>query len=335
MRLLITGGAGFVGSHILFELLPLGYDICVLDDFSNSKREALERVKAITHLDFQIHELDLCNYNLLSSVCCNFKPQAVIHLAGLKAVGESVLMPVRYFDKNFGGSTQLLKAMDDCGCKTIIFSSSATVYAENNLPINELHATHPINPYGRTKFFIEELINDWTKVDSQRSSIILRYFNPAGAHKSGLVGENPMNEPNNLMPLLLQVAAGYREKINIFGDDYETLDGTPVRDYIHVLDLAKGHVAGLKYAIDHTGREIFNLGTGLGYSVFEVVRAFEMSTGKKINFEVVSRRFGDVCKSVADSEKARNILGWSPVFGLQDMCEDAWRWQSKNPKGYN
>jgi len=335
MRLLITGGAGFIGSHILTELLPLGHDICVVDNFSNSKRETLEQVKALSGREFQVHGLDLCDYDRLSSVCCEYKPQAVIHLAGLKSVGESVRMPVHYFEKNFGGSIQLLKAMDDCDCKTILFSSSATVYAEQDHSIDELQAINPINPYGRTKFFIEELINDWTKVDGQKSSVILRYFNPVGAHKSGVIGEDPMNEPSNLMPLLLQVGAGHRAKISIFGDDYETVDGTPIRDYIHVLDLAKGHSAGLTYAINHTGQEIFNLGTGIGHSVLDVVRAFEISTGKKINYEVASRRFGDVCRSVANSTKARRVLDWIPERNLQNMVEDAWRWQLNNLGGYD
>ena len=334
MRLLITGGAGYIGSHILSELVPLGHDVCVVDNFSNSTRVSLDRVKTISGPEFEVHGLDLCDYERLNRVCHEFKPQAVIHLAGLKAVGKSVLMPVQYFDKNLGGSIQLLKAMDNCGCKTIIFSSSATVYAEEDHPIDELKAINPINPYGRTKYFIEELIHDWTKTEDQKSAVILRYFNPVGAHKSGLIGESPTSEPNNLVPIIVQVGSGQRPKINIFGDDYETEDGTAIRDYIHVLDLSRGHVAALEYATKHTGREIFNLGTGVGYSVLDVVRTFERSVGKTINFEMTSRRSGDVCRSVANSTKARRILDWSPEFKLEEMCEDAWRWHLKNPRGY-
>lgn len=335
MRLLITGGAGFIGSHILLELLPLGHDICVIDDFSNSQRVSLERVKMLSLRPFEVYSLDLGNYERLNTICREFKPQAVIHLAGLKAVGESVRTPVHYFDKNLGGSIQLLKAMDNCGCRTIIFSSSATVYAEQDHPINELQAINPINPYGRTKYFIEELIDDWTKTDDQKAAVVLRYFNPVGAHKSGLIGEDPISEPNNLIPVIAQVGSGQRPKIDIFGDDYETKDGTAIRDFIHVLDLARGHAVALEYAVDHPGREIFNLGTGVGYSVLDVIRTFGNSIGKVITFEMSSRRPGDVSRSVANSTKAQHILGWNPVFNLEEMCEDAWRWHSKNPNGYS
>jgi len=334
MRLLITGGAGYIGSHVLLELLPLGHEICVVDNFSNSSRDALQRVKALSGFDFEIQELDLCDYVSLKNVCDSFKPHAVIHLAGLKAVGESVLLPVHYFDKNLGGSIQLLKAMDSCGCHTIIFSSSATVYAEQSHAIDELQDIRPVSPYGRTKYFIEELIDDWTKTDRQKSAVILRYFNPVGAHKSSQIGEDPLNEPNNLMPLILQAASGQRAKIDIFGDDYETKDGTAVRDYIHVMDLANGHVAGLRYAMNCRGREIFNLGTGVGYSVLDVIRAFKTSAGKTVAFDIISRRPGDVCRSVANADKARRILNWSPNLNLDDMCKDAWLWHFKNPEGY-
>lgn len=334
MRLLITGGAGYIGSHVLVELLPLGHEICVVDNFSNSNRDALQRVKTLSGFNFEVQELDLCDYGRLKSVCNAFKPQAVIHLAGLKAVSESVALPVHYFDKNLGGSIQLLKAMDKCGCHTIIFSSSATVYAEQTHAIDEFQSIRPISPYGRTKYFIEELIQDWTKTDSKKSAVILRYFNPVGAHKSGQIGEDPLNKANNLMPLILQAASGQRTKIDIFGGDYETKDGTAVRDYIHVLDLANGHAAGLSYAIKHPGHEIFNIGTGVGYSVLDVIRAFKMSAGKTIKYEITSRRSGDVCISVANADKARRMLEWFPSLNLEDMCKDAWRWHSKNPEGY-
>ena len=334
MRLLITGGAGYIGSHILLELVLLGHDVCVVDDFSNSKRESLERVELLSGVKFHVRGLDLCDYKKLNKVCQEFKPQAVIHLAGLKSVGESIRTPIHYFDKNLGGSIQLLKAMDNCGCKTIIFSSSATVYAEQDRPVDEQTAINPINPYGRTKYFIEQLVHDWTKTDNQKSAVILRYFNPVGAHKSGLIGESPTSEPNNLVPIIVQVGSGQRANINIFGDNYETQDGTAIRDYIHVLDLSKGHVAALKYAIQNSGQEIFNLGTGVGHSVLDVIRIFEKSVGKTIAFEMTPRRSGDVCISVANSAKARHILDWSPEFKLEEMCEDAWRWQLKNPSGY-
>ena len=281
-----------------------------------------------------MRSLDLCDYKKLNRVCQEFKPQAVIHLVGLKAVGESIRMPIHYFDKNLGGSIQLLKAMDNCGCKTIIFLSSATVYAEQDSPVDELTAINPINPYGRTKYFIEELVHDWTKTDNQKSAVILRYFNPVGAHKSGLIGESPTNEPNNLVPIIVQVGSGQRAKINIFGDDYETKDVTAIRDCIHVLDLSKGHVAALKYATNNSGQEIFNLGTGVGHSVLDVIRAFERSVGKTIAFEIASCRSSEVCRSVANSAKACHILDWKPEFKLEEVCEDAWRWHLKNLSGY-
>lgn len=335
MKLLITGGAGYVGTHILTKLLPLGHDVCVVDDFSNSNWNALERVETLSGCNFKTHKLDLRDYNSLTRVFDEFKPHAVIHLAGLKAVGESIREPVHYFDKNLGGSIQLLRAMDDCGCRTILFSSSATVYAEQSFAVDELQAIGPTNPYGRTKYFIEELIKDWTKTDSQKSAVILRYFNPVGAHKSGLIGEDSINEPNNLMPIILQVGSGQRPKIDIFGGDYKTEDGTAIRDYIHVLDLAEGHVVGLEFAASQNGFEIFNLGTGIGYSVLNVVKAFEAVVGKKVEFQTVSRRPGDVCISVANSTKARNVLGWKAGYRLEEMCEDAWRWHLNSKKGAN
>lgn len=334
MRIMITGGAGYIGSHVLSDPALLRHDICVVDDFSNSKRGALERVKLLSEVEFNAHDLDLCDYKKLNKLCQEFKPQAVMHFAGLKAVEQSVRMPIQYFDKNLGGSIQLLKAMDNCDCKTIVFSSSATVYTEQDHPVDELTAINPINPYGRTKYFVEEIIHDWSETDNQKSAVILRYFNPVGAHKSGLIGESPKSEPNNLMPILAQVGSGQRAKLNIFGSDFETKDGTAIRDYIHVLDLSKGHFAALKYATQNSGHEIFNLGTGVGYTVLDVVRAFEKSIGKTITFEMAPRRFGDVCRSVANSLKAQRVLDWSPEFNLDDMCDDAWRWHLKSPRGY-
>lgn len=329
MRLLITGGAGYIGSHILTEILPLRHKVCVIDDFSNGRREALELAAKLSGFSFDTRELDLCDSILLHQVFSEFKPQAVVHLAGLKSVGESSHLPIRYYEKNVGGTIQLLRAMDTFGCKKIIFSSSATVYAEQMHPIDELQSIKPINPYGRTKFFTEEIIRDWTMTEQSKSAVILRYFNPVGAHKSGEMGENPILEPSNLMPLIAQVGSGCRPKINVFGDDYNTKDGTPIRDYIHILDLVTGHLAGLEYAIKNSGYEVFNLGTGTGYSVLEVINAFESETGVKITFEMRPRRAGDVCASVANSSKACRLLGWKPQFTLKDMCEDVWRWQIK------
>ena len=329
MRLLITGGAGYIGSHILTEILPLRHKVCVIDDFSNGRRDALELAAKLSGFSFDTRELDLCDPILLHQVFSEFKPHAVIHLAGLKSVGESNHAPIRYYEKNVSGTIQLLKAMDKYGCKKIIFSSSATVYAEQTHPIDELQSIKPINPYGRTKFFTEEIIHDWTMTEHRKSAVILRYFNPVGAHKSGEIGENPILEPSNLMPLIAQVGSGCKPKIKVFGDDYNTKDGTPVRDYIHILDLATGHLAGLEYAIKNSGYEVFNLGTGVGYSVLEVINAFERETGVKITFEMRPRRVGDVCASVANSGKACRLLGWTPQFTLKDMCEDVWRWQMK------
>ena len=334
VRLLITGGAGYIGSHLLTELLPLGHEICVVDNFSNGKMEALRRVERLSKCTFDSHHLDLCDAVSLAALMSDFKPEAVMHLAGLKAVNESVHFPIRYYEKNIGGTVQLLKAMDNCGCNSLIFSSSATVYAAQNFCIDELQLISPINPYGRTKYFIEEIIKDWTATNQQNSAVVLRYFNPVGAHKSGEIGEDPINIPNNLMPLIAQVAGQRLNRLDIFGDDYKTKDGTAIRDFIHVMDLAKGHVDGLAYAKEHSGLETFNLGTGVGHSVLEVIKAFEFASGIDIPFRVTSRRIGDASTSVANSDKAKKILGWKTTFAIQEMCEDVWRWQSKNPLGY-
>lgn len=334
MRILLTGGAGYVGSHALGELLSIGHKICVVDNFSNGNQQALERVKKLSGNTFETFACDICDDILLGNIFSQFEPEAVIHLAGLKAVGESVRMPLHYYWENVAGTIKLLKAMDDAGCRTIIFSSSANVYAENSSPIDEVEAINPINPYGRTKYFIEEIINDWVRTDLSKSAVVLRYFNPVGAHKSGVIGENSVHEPNNLMPLVSQVAAGKRDCLNVFGGDYDTKDGTAIRDYIHIMDLVSGHLAGLSYAINHAGKEIFNLGNGVGYSVLDVVKTFERVSGKRIPIKISPRRLGDVCSSVANSNKAARVLGWNPQFTLEQMCEDAWRWQSKNPDGY-
>jgi UDP-glucose 4-epimerase len=334
MRILLTGGAGYVGSHVLSKILSIGHEICVVDNFSNGNRQALERVKTLTGTTFEIFDCDICDDVLLGNICDHFKPEAVIHLAGLKAVGESVRVPLNYYWGNVAGTIKLLQAMDQCGCKTMIFSSSANVYAEHDSPINEMKAINPINPYGRTKYFIEEIINDWVQTNSNKSAVVLRYFNPVGAHKSGFIGESSISEPNNLVPLVSQVAAGKRDCLYVFGNDYNTKDGTAIRDYIHIMDLVTGHLAALSHATSHAGKEVFNLGNGIGYSVLDVIQTFERVTGTKIPIKITPRRLGDVCSSVANADKAARVLGWSPQLTLEQMCEDAWRWQSQNPEGF-
>jgi UDP-glucose 4-epimerase len=335
VRLLITGGAGYIGSHLLTELLPFGHEICVVDDFSNGKEESLKRVKSLSKRAFESHNLDLCDGLSLAALFNEFKPEAVIHLAGLKSVNESVHFPVHYYERNICGTVQLLRAMDSYECNVLIFSSSATVYAPQESRIDELQLVKPNSPYGRSKYFIEEIIGDWTKMNQRKSAVVLRYFNPVGAHKSGEIGEDPIDIPNNLMPLIAQVAGQRRKRLDIFGDDYDTKDGTAIRDFIHVMDLAKGHIEGLVFAMEHSGLETFNLGTGVGHSVLEVIKTFEIVNGIDIPICVKPRRVGDVSKSVANVDKARKILGWKTELSIREICEDVWRWQSKNPLGYN
>lgn len=333
-RILLTGGAGYIGSHVALDLLNAGYKICIVDDFSNGARVALDRVKALAGLDFEVHDLDICETNKLSRVLGGFKPEAVVHLAGLKAVGDSIKQPLLYYDKNVSGTISLLKAMNINECKSIIFSSSATVYAEQVSAIDELQSLKPVNAYGRSKYFNEEIIRDWTMTDAVKSSVILRYFNPLGAHQSGEIGESPNQQPTNLMPIITQVGVRSRPCLYIYGNDYPSKDGTAIRDYIHVSDLATGHLAALTYASNHSGYDVFNLGTGVGSSVLELINAFELTTGVKIPYEITSRRFGDVYFSVASAEKAQLMLRWKPKFSISEMCRDAWRWQSLHPKGY-
>ena len=333
--ILVTGGAGFIGSHTCVELLGAGYDIVVLDNFCNSKPEALDRIKKIAGKDFKFYETDLLDFEGTEKVFKENKIDAVIHFAGLKAVGESCAKPVEYYHNNLTGTLNLIRAMRANGCKNIVFSSSATVYGMNNpIPFDETMPTSATNPYGYTKVMIEQILMDTAKADSDWSVALLRYFNPIGAHESGLLGENPNGIPNNLMPYIAQVAVGKLQCLSVFGDDYDTVDGTGVRDYIHVVDLAKGHLCAVKYNLEHKGCEAVNLGTGKGTSVLQLVHAFEKASGRKINYKIVGRRAGDIAECFADATKAKKILGWIAEKSLEDMCRDSWNWQSHNVNGY-
>lgn len=335
MRVLVTGGAGYIGSHTMIELLEANHTPLVVDDFSNSFPLALERVASLSNRKFENVEASVTNASAMLQVMERFKPEAVIHFAGLKSVDESETIPLSYYETNIFGTIQILKAMDAVGCKKIIFSSSATVYGEMQyLPFDEAHPLAPINPYGRTKYFTEEILRDWAANSLNKSVMLLRYFNPVGAHHSGLIGEDPQDAPNNLMTYIAQVAVGRRKKLMIFGDGYDTPDGTGVRDYIHVRDLAKGHVASLNYISHQTGVETVNLGTGKGYSVMEVLSAFSKASGKEIPYDITCRRSGDIATSFADTRKANSILDWEAKLSLDDICESVWRWQQQNPTGY-
>ena len=335
MRILVTGGAGYIGSHTLLELLWEQHEICVLDNYSNSSSEALSRVRLLTNSNFLNVKADIRDDNALMNTFQNFQPEAVIHFAGLKAVGESGKAPLTYYENNIQGSLSLLKAMETVNCRRIVFSSSATVYGEPQyLPYDELHPCAPTNPYGRTKYFIEEILKDWTTSNSENSAVLLRYFNPVGAHSSGSIGEDPNDIPNNLMPFISQVAVGQRDQLNVFGGDYDTRDGTGLRDYIHVSDLAGAHVAAVNYSAAHTGVEAFNIGTGKGATVLEVVKAFEKASAQRIPYVISPRRAGDIAASVADPKKAHELLRWKAKLTLNDMCKSAWKWQSQNSEGY-
>ena len=335
MRVLVTGGAGYIGSHTMLELLAVEHEPLVVDDFSNSSPKALESVARLSNRSFDHVEADIADGGEMDRVCREFKPEAVVHFAGLKAVGRSVEVPLDYYGTNVSGSISLLKAMDAAGCGRIVFSSSAAVYGDPEyLPFDEGHRLAPASPYGRTKLFIEGIIRDWAAAGEGRSAALLRYFNPVGAHGSGQIGEDPKGVPNNLLPFIAQVAVGRRDKLRIFGDDYDTADGTGVRDYIHINDLAAGHVAALDALEGIGGVEAVNLGTGRGYSVLEVVEAFEKASGKPVPRVVAPRRPGDVAASYASTEKARSLLGWEAKLGIEAMCADAWNWQSRNPDGF-
>ncbi len=334
MKLLVTGGAGYICSHTVVELLTKGHDVVVIDNLSNSSREAIKRVEEITGKSVEFHEADVRNRQALDTIFAAGDIDAVIHFAGLKAVGESVEKPLMYYENNIDSTLVLIEAMQASGVKKLVFSSSATVYGSAPIPYSEDSVVGQgiTNPYGRTKYFIEEIIRDVTVADPTFEGTILRYFNPIGAHPSGRIGEDPSGIPNNLMPYITQVATGRREKLNVFGGDYETVDGTGVRDYIHVDDLAAGHVA----AIEHSkpGFEAYNLGSGVGVSVLELVHAFEKASGQDIPYEIVDRRAGDLPEFYARADKAREVLGWSVQRSLEDACADSWRWQSQNPHGY-
>ena len=334
LRVLVTGGAGYIGSHTCVELLNAGHEVFVIDNLCNGHEVALERVQVITNCELQFINADIRDLNALSKIFSTFKPETVIHFAGLKAVSESVEDPLTYYDLNVGGSVSLLAAMSKAECNNIIFSSSATVYGNPKyLPYDEEHPTNPVNPYGRTKLIIENIINDWTKVVKNRRGVILRYFNPVGAHKSGQIGEEPIGIPNNLMPYIAQVADGRREYLNIFGNDYETIDGTGARDYIHVVDLAHAHTSALNQN-KLNNFEILNIGSGKGTTVFELLKIFEEISGKLIKFKYLPRRDGDLAAFWADSSKAFEMMNWQPERSINKICEDTWRWHHQNPIGY-
>jgi UDP-glucose 4-epimerase len=334
MRVLVTGGAGYIGSHTCVELLNAGNEVFVIDNLCNGHEEALKRIRGITHRELQFMNADIRDSSALDEIFNTFNPDAVIHFAGLKAVGESVSDPVNYYDVNVGGSVSLLRAMSKAGCNNIIFSSSATVYGKPEyLPYDEEHPTNPVNPYGRSKLMIENIIRDWTKVDDKRKGTILRYFNPVGAHDSGQIGEEPIGNPNNLMPFIAQVADGRREYLNILGNDYDTSDGTGARDYIHVVDLALAHISALIHN-DLNRFEILNLGAGKSTTVFELLKVFEDTSGITIKFKYLSRREGDLATFWANSSKAFEKMSWQPERNIKKICEDTWRWQKHNPIGY-
>ena len=331
MSILVTGGAGYIGSHTVVELLNSGEDIIVVDNFINSKPEMLEKIKKISKKDFKFYEVDLLEKEKLENVFKENKIEAVIHFAGLKAVGESVKEPIRYYHNNITGTLILLELMQKYNCKKIVFSSSATVYGlPKTVPIKEDFPLSTTNPYGSTKLMIENILRDVYVADNEFSIILLRYFNPIGAHKSGEIGESPNGIPNNLMPYINQVAVGKLECLNIFGDDYDTIDGTGVRDYIHVVDLAQGHLKALEKARKMHGVEAYNLGTGKGYSVLEIVKAFEKANGVKIKYKITDRRPGDIAKCYADPTKAKNDLGWEAKKDLETMCKDSWKFTQNN-----
>ena len=335
MKILITGGAGYIGSHTLLEVIGAGHQVVVVDSLINGHAEAIERVCRLTNGDVQLAVGDIRDKLFLESIFTEFAPDAVIHFAGLKAVGESVQNPLAYYDVNVCGSRVLLEVMHSHGCHRIVFSSSATVYGEPQyLPYDEKHPVSPINPYGRTKLMVEQMLGDWSAAHPERSAISLRYFNPVGAHPSGLIGEDPLGQPNNLMPFISQVAIGTRLELQIFGDDYDTRDGTGERDYLHVVDLAKAHVLSLEALVSQTGHDIINIGTGRGTTVKEIVKAFETACGHSIKTRIVARRVGDLASSYANNERAYVRLGWRSKFGLADMCKDTWAWQSENPGGF-
>ncbi|MGH4038734.1 MAG: UDP-glucose 4-epimerase GalE [Sphaerochaeta sp.] len=336
MKILVTGGAGYIGTHTVIELLAAGHEVFVIDNYVNSSPLALKRVKKITGKEIPFAEVDIRDRDGLEKVVSGAGFDCCIHFAGLKAVGESVQLPWEYYDNNINGTLVLMDVLRKNGCKNLIFSSSATVYGNPAIiPITEeCPKGHCTNPYGQTKSMLEQIMMDMQKADPEWNIVLFRYFNPIGAHKSGLIGENPNGIPNNLMPYITQVAVGKLEKLGVFGDDYDTPDGTGVRDYIHVVDLAKGHVKALKSIDEKCGIEIFNLGTGTGYSVLDVVKAFEKANGVEIPYVIKPRRAGDIATCYSDPSKVEKVLGWKAEFGIEDMCRDSWNWQKNNPNGF-
>jgi UDP-glucose 4-epimerase len=335
MKVLVTGGAGYIGSHTIVLLVEAGYEVIIFDNFSNASKESIRRVEAIVGKEITVIEGDIRNREDLHSAFSMHSIEAVIHFAGLKAVGESVEQPLRYYDNNVNGSAVLFEVMSEYNCKSIIFSSSATVYGDpHTTPILETFPLSATNPYGRSKLMVEEILRDVYVSDSEWKIVLLRYFNPVGAHESGTIGEDPNGIPNNLMPCISQTAVGKREYLSVFGNDYDTVDGTGVRDYIHVVDLAQGHVNALDRIKNFKEPMTINLGTGNGYSVLEMLEAFERASGKKVPYQIVERRSGDIATCFADPSYAKEILDWEAKKGIDEMCEDTWRWQSKNPNGY-
>ena len=336
MTILTTGGCGYIGSHTCVELLNAGYDVIVVDNHDNSSPEALRRVREITGRDLIEYDIDIRDEAALTDVFKKHKIDAVIHFAGYKAVGESVAQPLKYYDNNIGGAVTLCRVMAENGCKRMVFSSSATMYGDRNpSPLNEtMPLGSPTNPYGATKAMIERILKDLCVSDPEWSVVLLRYFNPIGAHPSGRIGEDPNGIPNNLMSYISQVAVGKLPCLSVFGDDYDTHDGTGVRDYIHVVDLARGHVKAVAYAAEHKGAEVFNLGTGTGYSVLDMVKAFEKASGAKVPYAIKPRRDGDLATVFSNPTKAKEVLGWTAEYGIEEMCRDAWNWQSHNLNGY-
>lgn len=336
MNVLLAGGAGYIGSHTAVQLLKAGHEVVIADDFSNSSPEAIRRVEELSGKKVVSYEADVKDKEKVRQIFKENDIDCVIHFAGLKAVGESVRLPLKYYRNNIDTTLTLLECMEEAGCTRFVFSSSATVYGEENEApyVETMKRGSCSNPYGWTKVMMEEILEDAAKANPKLSVILLRYFNPIGAHESGRIGEDPQGIPNNLMPYIAQVAVGRRDHLTVFGGDYPTPDGTCLRDYIHVMDLADGHVQAVEYAENHKGVEIFNLGTGTPYSVLDIIKAFESATGVKVKYEIGPRRAGDLPKFWADSTKAQEILGWHAKRTLADMCRDTWNWQSKNPKGY-
>lgn len=336
MKVLVTGGAGYIGSHTCVELLDSGYEVVVVDNLCNASRKVIDRIKRITGKNVMFYEADIRDYDAMDRVFEAEKPELVIHFAGLKAVGESVEKPLEYYENNISGTLNLCKVMREQDCKNIIFSSSATVYGEPAfIPITEQCPKGVCtNPYGWTKHMLEQILTDIQKADPSWNVILLRYFNPIGAHKSGMIGEDPKGIPNNLLPYVAQVAVGKLECVGVFGNDYDTPDGTGVRDYIHVVDLARGHVKAIDMIKKNPGVKIYNLGTGIGYSVLDVIKAFSKACGKELPYQIKPRRAGDIASCYSDATLAKEELGWVAEYGIDEMCQDSWRWQSNNPNGY-